>query len=50
MFEFSDYSAKSKYYDDANKLVVGKWKMKQLLFQLKNESKAKDVFLFGEQQ
>ena len=26
MFEFSSYSAKSKYYDDPNKLVVGKMK------------------------
>ena len=26
MFEFSSYSAESKYYDDSNKLVVGKMK------------------------
>ena len=26
MFDFSNYSAKSKYYDDSNKLVVGKVK------------------------
>ena len=26
MFNFSNYSAKSKYYDDLNKLVVGKMK------------------------
>ena len=26
MFDFSNYSARSKYYDDANKLVVGKMK------------------------
>ena len=26
MFDFSNYSAKSKYYDDSNKLVVGKMK------------------------
>ena len=26
MFDFSNYSAKSKYYDDLNKLVVGKMK------------------------
>ena len=26
MFDFSNYSAKSKYYDDSNKLVVGKIK------------------------
>ena len=24
MFDFSNYSTKSKYYDDSNKLVVGK--------------------------
>ena len=24
MFDFSNYSAKSKYYDNSNKLVVGK--------------------------
>ena len=24
MFDFSNYSAKSNYYDDSNKLVVGK--------------------------
>ena len=26
MFDFSDYSAKSKYYDESNKLVFGKMK------------------------
>ena len=26
MFHFSNYSAKSKYYDDSNKIVVGKMK------------------------
>ena len=26
MFDFSHYSTKSKYYDDSNKLVVGKMK------------------------
>ena len=26
MFHFSNYSAKSKYYDDSNKLAVGKMK------------------------
>ena len=30
MFNFSNYSAKSKY-DDSNKLVLGKMKMKQLV-------------------
>ena len=28
MFDFSNYSTKSKYYDDSNKLVVGKMKDK----------------------
>ena len=28
MFNFSNYSAKSKYHDDSNKLVVGKMKDK----------------------
>ena len=26
MFDFSNYSTKSKYYDESNKLVVGKMK------------------------
>ena len=26
MFDFSNYSTKSKYYDDTNKLMVGKMK------------------------
>ena len=26
MFDFSNYSTKSKYYDDSNKLVIGKVK------------------------
>ena len=26
MFDFSNYSAKSKFYDDSNKLVTGKMK------------------------
>ena len=28
MLDFSNYSAKSKYYDDSNKLVIGKMKEK----------------------
>ena len=28
MFHFSNYSTKSKYYDNSNKLVVGKMKDK----------------------
>ena len=27
MFDFSNYSPKSKYFDDSNKLVVGKMKV-----------------------
>ena len=39
MFDFSNYSAKSKYYDVPNKLVVGKMKqMKQRMLTLKNLS------------
>ena len=26
LFEFSNYSTKSKYYDDSNKVVIGKMK------------------------
>ena len=26
MFDFSNYSTNSKYYDDSNKLVIGKMK------------------------
>ena len=36
MFDFSSYSAKSKYYDHSNKLVVGKIKDEQLVLLLKN--------------
>ena len=28
MFDFSNYSTKSKYYDNSNKLVIGKMKDK----------------------
>ena len=38
MFEFSNYSTKSKYYNNSNKLVVGKMKDKQLEMRLKNLS------------
>ena len=31
MFDFSNYSTKSKYYNNSNKSVVGKIKMKQLV-------------------
>ena len=36
MFDFSNYSAKSKYYDDSNKLVVCKMKYKKAVLPLKN--------------
>ena len=31
MFDFRNYSAKSKYYDYSNKLVVGKTKDKKVI-------------------
>ena len=31
MFDFSNYSTKSKYYYDSNKLVIGKMKDETLL-------------------
>ena len=36
VFHFSNYSAESKYYDDSNKLVVRKMKVKQVVLLLKN--------------
>ena len=30
MFDFSNYSSKSKYYDDSNKLVIRKMKLEVL--------------------
>ena len=38
MFDFSNYSSKSKYYDNSRKLVFGKMKEKQLVLQLNNLS------------
>ena len=38
MFDFSNYSSKSKYYDNSSKLVFGKMKEKQLVSQLNNLS------------
>ena len=35
MFHFSNYSAKSKYYDNSNKLVVGKMKVETAGFAIK---------------
>ena len=37
MFDLSNYSTKSKYHDDSNKLVTGKM-VKQLVLQFKNLS------------
>ena len=34
-FDFSNYSTKSKRYDNSNKLVIQKWKMKPEVLQLK---------------
>ena len=31
MLDFSNYSVDSKYYDDSNRLVVGKWNIKQVV-------------------
>ena len=36
MFDFSNYSTKSKYYDNSNKLVIAKIKMKPKALRLKN--------------
>ena len=36
MFDFSNYSAESKYYDDSNKLVIGKMKDKTVVPLLKS--------------
>ena len=40
LFDFTNYSAESKYYDDSKKLVVGKMKYgKNLFFSHKNSIK-----------
>ena len=36
MFDFSNYSTESKYYNDSNKLVIGKMKDKTVLSLLKS--------------
>ena len=36
MFDFSNYSTKSKYFDDLNKLVIGKMKDETGGMRLKN--------------
>ena len=45
IFDFRNYSTKSKYCDDSNKLVVGK--MKDETGGVAIEEFAKDVFVFG---
>ena len=40
IFDFSNYSTKSKYYDNLNKLVNGK---------MKNENRCENVFILGRQ-
>ena len=49
MFDFSNYSAKSKYYHDSNKLVVRKMKdeTSRCYYLRICWIKAKDVFIFG---
>ena len=44
MIYFSDYSAKSKHYDDSNKLVVGNMKYKTGGIALK---KSVAIFVLG---
>ena len=38
MLDFSNYSSKSKSYDNSNKLIFGQMKMKQVVLLLKNLS------------
>ena len=38
IFDISNYSTKPKYFDNSNKLVVGKMKIKQMMLRLKNLS------------
>ena len=38
MFDFSNYSIKSKYYDNSNRLVVGEMKDETASLRLKNLS------------
>ena len=51
MFDFSNYSPKSKYYDDSNKLVVGKMKEETGAVTIKEfvklEQKLYSVFVDG---
>ena len=48
MFHFSNYSAKSKYYDNSNKLVVGKMKYETACVGIEEFlTRAKDLFIFG---
>ena len=47
LHDFSNYSTKSKYCDDSNKLVIGKMKDEIAGVAIKNLS---DAFIFGRQQ
>ena len=49
MFDFSNYSTKSKYYDNSNKLVVGKMKDETAGAAIEEfgRLKPKIVFVFG---
>ena len=45
MFNFSNYSVKRKYYDDSNKLVVDKLKVKTPGVALKKLAEPKQRFI-----
>ena len=48
MFDFNNYSAKSKYYDDSNKLVVGRMKDETAGVAIEEcQIKTEDAFVFG---
>ena len=38
IFDIGNYSTKPKYFDNSNKLVVGKMKIRQMMLRLKNLS------------
>ena len=50
MFDFSNYSSKSKYYDDSKKLVIAKVKDERCCNWKICWIEAKDVSVFGRQQ
>ena len=49
MFDFSNYSTKSKYYDNSNKLVIAKMKDEKVGVAI-CWIEAKNVFILGRQQ